>query len=265
MSAKKIQSTKVYSLFERSDDNRPTDAKKHSALLESMKKYGFLVEFPIVVSAPNKSGKRTVEDGQHRLLFAEQLGLPVFWVEKSQDFDIAVINSTAKTWSLPDYARKYAANGLDAYKDGLEFAERNRLPIGTAFALLSGTTTFSNFQEEFRSGNFTVKDRKWADDVAGIYVPMVALAPEIRNARFIGACMAVCRVELFEPKRLLENARRCREKLVPYSTQEAYLNMLESVYNFGRKQQVGLKALASMAMKARADILNYRPGKKSAA
>lgn len=58
--------------------------------------------------------------------------------------------------------------------------------------------------------------------------------------------MAVCRVEEFEPKRLLRNAERCREKLMPYSTREAYLVMLEEIYNFRQQKLVALKVLAEM-------------------
>lgn len=80
---------------------------------------------------------------------------------------------------------------------------------------------------------------------------MVLMGPGMRNTRFVEACMRVCRVEGFDSKRMLAGAERCREKLLSYSTMEAYLEMLEEVYNFGRKQLVGLKAAAMMAMRER--------------
>jgi hypothetical protein len=164
---------------------------------------------------------------------------------------VAITNSAAKPWSLRDYATKWAGAGRDAYQEGLNFAELYGLPLGATFALLAGVTCFSNCQEPFVGGDFKVKDRGWAEAVAGLYGPVVGMAPQLKSARFIEACMGVCRVKGFDGRRLLNNAQRCREKLVPYSTKDAYLGMLEEVYNFGRQQKVGLKAEATMAMRGR--------------
>src|SRR5688572_23722336 len=178
--SRKINVTKDYRLFRRSAENRKLNPKKHKRLLESMKKYGFLSCFPIVCSRDN-NGKLIVKDGQHRLALAETLGLPVHWVEESVDFDVAIINCTSRIWGLRDFAEKWAANGKTAYADGLEFAESNGLPIGTAFALLGGSTKYSNIQEAFVEGKFKVKDLKWANAVAALYVPIVKMQPETRN------------------------------------------------------------------------------------
>ncbi len=263
MSSKKaIQATTNYKQFVRSEDNRPTDPKKHKKLLESMKLYGFLECYPIVVYR-DKNDKLIVKDGQHRLLFAEELKLPVYWVEEKVDFDVAVVNSTARVWVLKDYAEKYANAGIEAYAEGLDFAALHNLPIGTAFSLLAGTTGFGNCQEVFVSGDFQVKDRPWADAVANIYSGLVTMSPDIKNARFIEACMAVCRVKEFDHRRLLLSAKRCRDKLVPYSTREAYLDMVEEVYNFGRSQHFGLKAAAINAMRER-NPRKPNPGEEAA-
>lgn len=248
--SRKINVTKDYRLFRRSSENRKLNPKKHKRLLESMKKYGFLSCFPIVCFR-DKDGRLIVKDGQHRLALAETLGLPVHWVEEAVDFDVAIINCTSRIWGLRDFAEKWAANGKTAYADGLQFAETNGLPIGTAFSLLAGTTTYSNIQEAFVEGKFRIRDLHWAESVAGLYVPLVDISPGLKNARFIEACMAVCRVKDFESNRLLQNAQRCRDKLVPYSTRDAYLDMLEEIYNFGRQKLMGLKIAATIAMRDR--------------
>jgi hypothetical protein len=247
---RKIMSTKNYRLFGRSGDNRDLDLKKHRSLYESMKKYGFLSSFPIVC-VRDATKHLVVKDGQHRLAFAEELGLPVWYVVADTDFDVAEINSTPKTWTLYDYARKFAANGLTAYHDGLEFVEIHRLPIGTAFALLAGNTCFTNVRNEFVSGAFVIKDRQWADDVASLYSKMVHTSSNVKSVRFMEACMAVCRVSDFDHDRMVRGAVRCRDKLVSYSTRDAYLDMLEEIYNYGRKQLVSLKLPAIQAMRDR--------------
>ena len=77
------------------------------------------------------------------------------------------------------------------------------------------------------------------------------MSADVKNVRFLQSVMAVCRVPQFEPKRLLGNAKRCREKLVAYSTRDAYLQMLEDVYNFGRSRLFGLRAAALQALRER--------------
>jgi hypothetical protein len=266
MRSQKIQSTKDYRLFQRhGDENRPVDLGKHKKLVESMKLYGFLKSYPIVVYRGG-NGILIVKDGQHRLTIAETLGLPIHYVEEEVDFDVAIVNSTAKVWTLRDYAAKFAANGISDYADGLGFASDHGLPIGRAFALLAGTTSFSNCQDEFISGKWRISDSRWANAVAAIYAPMVRINAAVRNDRFIEACMAVCRVEVFKAERLLRNAEtRCREKLQAYSTRDAYLGMIEEIYNFGRKDLVGLKLAALMAMKSRCPVKKKAVEKPAAA
>jgi hypothetical protein len=250
MAYPKVSVTKNYRLFLRSDKNRPLDVKKHRELYDSMKRYGYLWCYPIVVFR-NGSKQLTIKEGQHRLAIAEELGEPVYYIETPVDFDVAVINCTSKPWVLKDYAQKHAANGIEVYRKGLDFAESHGLPIGIAFALLAGTTSFTNVRSQFVDGEFEIKDQEWADRVASMYCAIVALSERVRGARFLQACIGACRVKGFKPERLIRGAKRCREKLASYSTKDAYLDMLEDIYNYGQSSLVGLKAKAQMVMRAR--------------
>lgn len=264
MATNKIQATKNYGMFCRHDsENRPLDMRKHKKLKESMKRYGFLRSFPIVVR--RQGDKLIVKDGQHRLAIAEELGLSVFWVEEEVDFDIAVINSTSRTWTLPDYAKKHAANGLAAYQEGIDFAEAHGLPLGTAFALLAGTTTFGNCEPQFIDGTFEVKDRAWAEAVVSIYNPIADMCKDLNCLRFVQTCMAVCRVPDFNPKRLLRNADRCRDMLRLYGNREGNLKMLQEVYNYGHSSKVPLAFQAEEAMKRRGIGKKSKPADPSSA
>lgn len=250
---KSITTTKNYRLFARSDDNRALCMKKHKKLFDSMKVYGFLEAYPIVCQR-NGDKHLIVKDGQHRLAVAEELGLAVAYVVDKTDFDVAIVNSTAKVWTLVDYAQKHAANGKQVYKDGIDFAEQHALPIGIAFALLAGTTSFGNIAPAFIDGTFKSKDRTWADAVASLYSAMVHLSGNLRSARFLEACMAVCRVPEFSQERMLRCANMCREKLVAYGTKDGYLDMLQDVYNHFQKKLVPLKIAAIQAMRDRSAI-----------
>jgi len=245
-----IQRTTDYLKFTRAIDNRLTDAKKHRKLRESMQKYGFLPYWPIVVRE-NGNGTYHIEDGQHRHLFARQLTLPIYFVVANDDFSIAEVNNTQKIWSVVDYVDCYIEKQIDSYRIGKEFKERYKIPITTAFALLAGTASFSNIDAEFRSGEFVIKDQDWAERVATVYSQIAQLSSEVSNVRFLETCMALCRVESFDSKRLIQGAKRCREKLVAYANRDGYLSMCEELYNYSRSQLFPLKVEAQMAMRKR--------------
>lgn len=247
--APSISRTKDYRRLRTCEDNREIDLKKHKKLIESMKKYGFLPCFPVVCR--RKGTQLVVRDGQHRVVIAESLDLPVYFVVTDVDFDIAEVNTTPKTWTLKDYAQTYARKGVESYVEALEFSEKHGLPMGTSVALLSGTTTFGNVQNAYISGRFAVKDRDWAHSVASLNASLNALSDEKHGARLTEALMAICRVEEFESQRLIDNGTKCRDRLVQYSTRDAYLGMLDDVYNFGRKRKVPLKFQAEEAMRKR--------------
>lgn len=250
MASKGITTTKNYRLFKLSSDNRPLDLAKHRNLRESMRQYGFLKSFP-VSCVRDSQGNLIVKDGQHRLAFAEELGLPVSYFVEDKDYDVAKVNSTAKVWQVRDYAMKHAASGVKPYQDGIDFAEAHGIPITLAFALLAGTSSFKNITDTFVSGGFKVKDRAYADSVATVYSTISKMSKLVKNARFLEACIAVCRVDGFEPERLIGSASRCREKLVSYSTRDAYLDMIEEIYNFHRKYLKSLKIEALQVMRDR--------------
>src|SRR5215471_2755063 len=129
MAVRRILETTNYRQFVRIEGkNRTIDVKKHKRLKDSMERFGFLWCYPIVCYR-DKDNRLVLKEGQHRLIIAEALGLPVYWVETDQDFDVAVVNSAAKIWVLKDYACQHVANGLTAYAEGLDFAEQHELPI----------------------------------------------------------------------------------------------------------------------------------------
>lgn len=254
----KLQVTKDYRMFRRSEDNRPVDLKQHKKLYRSMEKYGFLPSFPL--SVVQNCTAKIVKDGQHRLTIAEELGLAVYYVVEPNDFDIAEVNGTQKVWTLRDYAEKYAANEVASYQELLEFIDLHGISIGTSVGLLAGTVSWGNVKDAFHDGRFEVKDRQWADAVASIYNRLIALSTEIKNARCLEACMWVCRVDDFDGARLVSGGKKCRDKLVSYSTRDAYLSMLDEIYNHGRSKKVPLKFQAEEAMRSR-NICNASKGK----
>ncbi len=262
MSVPKLQVTKNYRLFTKSADNRPANPKKHKRLQRSLEKYGFLPCFPLAC-VRDKNNNLVVFDGQHRLLLAETLGLVVYFVVIETAFNIAAVNCTQEKWVARNFAETYAQQGKKHYIAGLEFADRFKLPVGCAFGLLGGTVSWNNVAPDYWSGDFVIKDQPYAETVGSIYSHIIHVAPAVKNARLLEACMAVARVKSFDAQRLLQGVDRCREKLVSYSTRDAYLAMLEEIYNFGRKNLVSLKNETVMIMRERHASLHAHEQKKA--
>jgi hypothetical protein len=245
-----IRVTKDYSLFEASADNRQVHLRKHKKLGASMKQYGFLPYWPVVVHR-NGTSKMKILDGQHRLAFAESQSLPVYYIEADLDFDIAEINNTQKTWQLIDYVEVFSSQGKKDYDEALAFSTEHKLCLGRALAVLAGNTSVSAVKDDVERGTYKVKDREYAQRVASAYCPAIALEKSIRKDAFLDACMAACRVDEFEPARFIHGAKKRREKLVNYADRDSFLQMMEDIYNHGRRQLFPLRIKAIEMMRSR--------------
>lgn len=255
-----VRSTKDYSLFELSPDNRQVCLSKHRKLEESMQKYGFLRCFPM--ACYKRGVKWIIKDGQHRFEVARKLGLPVWWIESPEDFDVADTAAGQKSWQAGDYVNRFIRRGLKAYIELKDFCDTHKITVQVGAKLLSGTVSFGNIVDKFYSGNLVIKDRRWADVVASCYTGLCNLSKSVKNARLLEACMYAARVPNFDAGRLLSNAERCCDRLRPYSTRDAYLSMLEEIYNFNKRHLVPLKISAEQAMRERNAATKGNKGKK---
>lgn len=246
----KVSVTKNYRMFHNVIENRDLELPKHRKLRLSMQEYGFLASFPIVCIR-NKDANLEVRDGQHRLAIAETLDLPVYWIEETVDFDIAKVNSTQKPWSILDYATNFSKRGVKSYSDLIEFSEKHTIGLSLSACLLTGNTTFGNVSDQFYRGEFIITELHLAHSVAILYGEFIRADKRLKTSRLVEALLACGRVKGFDNDRLAANVTRCQSKLKPYSTRDAYLGMLEEVYNYHQPKLVPLKMHAIQAMRAR--------------
>lgn len=245
-----LRTTRDYSLFVNTAENRPIELDGRKGLFLSMQQNGFLPAYPIHCIRTEK-GKLEIQDGQHRLATAQKLGLSVWYVVTNERVNIAAINATQKAWTPVDYAVSFANQGKKDYAEAIEFSRTYGVPVTTAAALLSGTSGTKGASSCFKQGDFEVRNRAKANTVASIYSQLVALNSELRNARLLDAIYACSFVPGFEADRVIEGAKKSPEKLKRYGTRDANLLMLEELYNFGRHNRQALKIPAENAMKLR--------------
>uniref|UniRef100_A0A6M3KW12 ParB-like N-terminal domain-containing protein n=1 Tax=viral metagenome TaxID=1070528 RepID=A0A6M3KW12_9ZZZZ len=251
----KFQATKNHGLFVPSDHNRPVTLRGRKGLVESMRKHGFLPYYPIVCKRVNWTLQ--IVDGQHRLAAAQVLGIPVWYVvvRESDDFNVAEVNAEQKPWTNRDYAECFAAmdGGNKHYQAVLDFSKTYHVAVSLAAGVLAGVTTFHIVRRSFKAGTFQIASKTFAAEVLTLYLELGALESSIKGQRMLTACLAVCKWSGFSGSRLLQGAKRCREKLVPYGTRDAFLGMFEELYNYGRAKKAALRIEALNAINEDAD------------
>lgn len=250
MARNNISVTKDYRKFRSNIDNRDLCPQKHRRLKNSMAKYGFLRSFPVVCHQ-NGGTQLIVKDGQHRLAIAEELGYAIPYIVESTDFDIAEVNSAAVSWRFRDYLEKWAKHGKQDYQEAIDFADAHKIPVGLACGILVGDQGAKHVAKDVIAGTFRIKDRESAEGVASLYCGLVAMSPALKNRSCIAACQAVLLLPNFSSERLIHGASKCRDRLVSYSTRDAYLDLFESIYNFNRQKLVPIKMPVLQIMRDR--------------
>lgn len=247
---KKINTTKNYGLFSLSQVNRPIDLKKHAGLKASMLEYGFLEEFPIVCLRDDNKNL-IVWDGQHRFTIAQMLGLPIHWVEATSEFNVSKVNGGQRAWVPRDHAESWSRQGRQDYTELLLFCDQNNVSTGRGASLLAGTATFNNIIKSFIAGDFKIVDKTFAQQVAMSFTSITRINKLCNSARLIEALMAVHRVAEVDPERLAERIAKCPEMIKQHGTRDAYLTMIEDIYNFRKQTTLPVKFLAEKEMRLR--------------
>jgi len=230
-----VRKATQYNMFHLSEKNRVLNIKRHSKLKESFKKFGFIAAYPIIVK--NINGKLVIYDGQHRLHFAKEFKVPVYYVEIDGAFDendIAVINNTQKKWQYSDYAECYEKQGKKEYSNLLDFNKEFKIPLHTCVALLSGTHNLNDGKKnKYYNGDFKIEDMDFAINVARI-INATRLFPTFKcstNSRLVRAIASCSNVKNFDVERMIDRIKACPEKLINYSIKDDFISMLERIYN----------------------------------
>lgn len=243
MTTSELQSTTDYTKFNLLDYNRDIDVSLLSKLKTSMGKRGFLPFCPVVVD-----GAWNIIDGQHRFLAAKELQLPVWYLmTDTEDKSVIVtMNADKKAWSLADYCKMYAVQGNEYYAALKRFAEKRKLRIGVAFALISGHEVANSkaVSKLYKEGGWvcTKEELALADrDYANIRT-IIDLVHFPLTIRLITAILHMSRSESFNWGRMIQNCNKYRDKLYPCTTRKSWIRMFENVYNYHERVKVRFSA-----------------------
>lgn len=261
MSAPKLQKTRNYAQFAMTKENREVNLidlrPQHKKLRLIMQRVGFLPAHPIHVK--NVGGKLVVIDGQHRLAFAKEFGLDVYFVVDNTDIDIAEINQAQAGWRVLDYAKKWASMGKDDYGKVIAFAEQYKIGIATSFAINAGTIFCTNVSYKILDGTYRITDAERGSRIGKMFRAIWIRSPGLKDNALVNALYACTFVDGFEDHRIIEAADKRTHLFSKQPTREAYFQLIEEVYNFGKKVRVPIKFEAEEVMRKRGDV--SKPGR----
>lgn len=249
-----ITSTKDYDLFEFVPENRSILKHHVKRQKRSLEENGWLPDQPMLV-VQNGGGKWLIIDGQHRFLAAKELGIEVFFCEKSGDDpfkSIQIVHTYSRTWKTMDYVHHWSARGAEAYIMLQEFMTKHDLRVGAAISVLmgqvsslksnshlsAGTDKYGlNIRERFKHGDWQVRQDQL--DAAEIFMSKIeefcSSYPHIRllkkENRFISALMLLMNHRDYDHDRMMHAIQRQSTRVVRCPSLAHYLDMLLQIYN----------------------------------
>jgi len=247
-----IKSTINYDQFELHDMNRRViEGSRHfKSILKSMEQYGFISGFPIVCEK-NGSGRLKIKAGHNRFRAAQKLGIPVKYVVDNTPIPIVELEQASRGWSIQDYFFSYCKQGIKPYLELQDYIERTGISLSNAASMFFGNTAGSgNFNEQFKRGDFQIKDRSHPAIVGDLIMHMkkhgIDWAHDARTVMAISRCAKIREFNVSRFKKKVAAHPHLFEK--QKNLQDA-LQMVEDIYNHAsnRKDREPIAFLATQA------------------
>ena len=243
-----ILKTSDYKLFKQLPGNREINRENVSNIVESIKQNNKLHLHPIVVNE-----NMYIIDGQHRLVAALKLNVPIYYVIASGNDEIDAYehimsaNINQKSWSIEDYLHLYAIkDNNEDYKQFIAMMSKLKLRARALIGLVFGGNT-GHIVESMKTGKFKMPQEKSQNEqVCNTYSHFREFVEERKIKPFsmfttYHFCSAFrmlminesCEVSLFFSK--LEN--RWFE-LKPQGTSSDWFKILIGIYNWKNSNKI---------------------------
>lgn len=239
---KQVKVTKDYSQFKFLDGNRPINRNHMLALRKSIEeKY---VPTPIIVNENNE-----IIDGQHRYHVLKELGLPLYYVTADGDVtlsDVRQINRNAKNWDFADYLHSHMeVEKLNNPKDYhtkpyhvFDWFKRSfQMPNFVTLELIYGGYSKAA-TESFKEGRLEIIDLEHSKATATYLRKMKDYYDGWNRRTFLFAMLRVMYQKQFNKTKWLRKLKMNSRKLVHCTNASDYVEVIESIYNWGEHNKV---------------------------
>ena len=259
----KLRQSKDYGMFEMHEFNRPL--RDTARLEKSMRRHGFLDAYPLHVSK-GAGAKLKIKAGHHRFAVAKRLGLPVKYVICDDAATIHELETCVTRWSFSDYLESFCQVGKADYLTVKKYCDETGISVAVAVSMFGGHWAGSgNFQAEFKSGEFKIRETRHAQTIASLTRHIKACGSPVYNAKLL--ILALSKM-LFLPEFDVETFKRRVKSHAHLIQKQAnlkeYMLMVEAVYNRQSKEKINLAFLAEEAAKKRNAVAAQRERMKAA-
>lgn len=233
-----IHSTRNYDQFKLISLNRPINPRK---LIESIQKKNMLSSHPILVDE-----FLHVIDGQHRLMAAKALGLPVYYIV---DPDINESNihlcQVQTPWRGRDFRRFFSGHN-DHYKFYDDLCEKHPL-LPEIFIKHCCAPKRDHESREFQSGHFKIEFNKFTieknlimvQDLFNAFVEIIDKRKKIETQSCYAIHKLVCTTG-YDHKYYLEKIKTMKSEIIDafsYRKSRDIYEKILHIYNFKREQK----------------------------
>jgi len=241
-----VFSTKNYDLFKILNGNRDVNLLHVERLKQSFAKH-YLFN-PILVN-----NNFEIIDGQHRFSAAKSLGLPIYFIITTYGLkETQIFNTNSKNWKKEDYLDCYCKSGNSNYITFRSFM--NEFPdftitgIETILSNLYGgskqTTLLGKHAQArtFENGEFKVYDINYSYEIIYKIIDYKQYYSNYSQTLFVRTLTQLFKNNNYNHSKMLTKLSIPNKfKLEPQTNGEAYLTLLENIYNYKSQDKISLK------------------------
>lgn len=237
---KQVHTTNDYFLFKPLQGNRQIN-KLHLKRLKDAIEKNYL--FTVIIVNENYE----IIDGQHRFECIRELQLPLHYIVcKGYGLsEVQILNQNAKNWNYEDYLEGYIDLGLNDYKIYKEFKDKYQFGHSECMILLSYQNLTNreshNIQIDFKNGNFKVKDFNKAEIIANKIWLLNGLYEGFLRRNFVYAMLRLFKNPDFELTEFIAKLKLQPSALTDCTSIDAYITLIEEIYNYKRRDKVNLR------------------------
>lgn len=193
-------------------------------------------------------------DGQHSKEAIKQLALTgvqlvyVMYDTKGKDREICVkLNTTSKQWTVPDYMNMWIDAGKEDYMWLKTIWDKYKLNYQSALCIATGKRIGSGNQNLevlriFKNGRLkiTKEQREKALMILEQLEEVKTYIPDniAKQKSFVGAFIKMAYDTRYNHQRMIEKLDYQRNRIYRCTCQKAYIEMLESIYNYRTSNKV---------------------------
>lgn len=237
----RIQSTTNYHQFKDIRGNREINRVHLNKLVKSIEDNDMLEANPIIVN-----DLMQILDGQHRLLAAEKLGVPIHYVviPTGNISEVQLFNSNLRAWTMINFLNSYIARGNENYVELKKFMDKTGLSLGISLMLFSGTSKAKNGRStvnDFKNGDFTTNFKEFAETTYKAIKKIAPFCDDVswNDREMVSAMMLVHRAGITYDD-LIEKIERSGMRIPRFATRKPYIRLFEDILSYKKKTPVRL-------------------------